>query len=188
MFERKGMGDFPYCQWCGWSKYVFLHHNTPTKSRNYDSWQQESDDVIILCQDCHLTAHDGNWKNPPNSKKFHTNKRALLTPDLLQLMQQRDKLIDIRAKMITTHILYKTQKLYNISIYFDKRPEVWRESQWYPDNPDQWHTPVTGSLHKLIDQARDTSDQLKLVILDLTTQIEELITTKYHIRKQPIGK
>jgi hypothetical protein len=189
MFERKGMGDFPHCQWCGWSKYVFLHHNTPTKSRSYDSWQQESEDVIILCQDCHLHAHDGNWKKAPNSEKFYTKKRALLTPDLLQLMQHRDKLVDIRASMITTQDIYKTQTLYKISsIYNDKRPEAWVESRWYPDSPERWRTPAKGSLHRLRDQASDTTHQLKLVILELNTQIEDLINTKYHIISRSIGK
>jgi hypothetical protein len=113
MFEIKGMKDFPHCQWCGWSFYVYLHHNTPTKKRQYTSWKEESEDIIVLCRGCHLDAHNGNWKNLPNKKKFRTKKRVELTPHLLYLMKHRDKLIETRLTIMRMARQNSTTELYD---------------------------------------------------------------------------
>ena len=50
------------CQMCGINKELELHHILPAKHDNDSKHILNPKNMVILCSECHLKAHDGDWK------------------------------------------------------------------------------------------------------------------------------
>ncbi len=70
------------CQLCGINKDLQLHHILPVKNDDTEQHISNPRNMVILCKECHLKAHDGHYKR----------LNMTLAKNLLELVKAKEKI------------------------------------------------------------------------------------------------